>query len=57
MDSIINAFRDSIDNESSDIELPIPEGGWCNGYWYGQPGLDWKAVSNYNNVGRSLGRR
>jgi len=44
MDSIINAFRDSIDNESSDIELPIPEGGWCNGYWYGQPGLDWKNI-------------
>ncbi|MCK4864794.1 MAG: U32 family peptidase [Gammaproteobacteria bacterium] len=44
MDSIIKAFRDSIDNESSDIELPIPEGGWCNGYWYGQPGLDWKSI-------------
>jgi len=44
MDSIINAFRDSIDNESSDIELPIPEGGWCNGYWYGQPGLDLKNI-------------
>jgi len=46
MDSIINAFRESIDNDSSGIELPVPEGGWCNGYWYGQPGLDWKAVSD-----------
>ena len=46
MASIIQAFRESIDNDSSDIELPIPEGGWCNGYWYGQPGLDWKAVSD-----------
>ena len=44
MDSIINAFRASIDNDSSDTELPIPEGGWCNGYWYGQPGIDWKAI-------------
>ena len=46
MDSIIHAFRASIDNDTSDIELPIPEGGWCNGYWYDQPGLDWKTVDN-----------
>ena len=46
MESIINAFRASCDNDKSDIELPIPEGGWCNGYWYGKPGIDWKTVDN-----------
>ena len=46
MDSIIHAFRASIDNDTSDIELPMPEGGWCNGYWYGQPGIDWKTIDN-----------
>lgn len=46
MDVIINAFRASIDSKSTqDTELPVPEGGWCNGYWYGQPGLDWKSVT------------
>lgn len=44
MNEIIHAFREKIDNDSSDIELPIPEGGWCNGYWYGQPGIDWKSI-------------
>ncbi len=45
MDSIIYAFRASIDNADniSDIELHSP-GGWCNGYWYGQPGIDWKTI-------------
>ncbi|MCK5721581.1 MAG: U32 family peptidase, partial [Gammaproteobacteria bacterium] len=44
IDSIIQAFRVSIDNDTLDIELPSPENGWCNGYWHGQPGLDWKSV-------------
>ena len=44
MDSIVHAFRASIDNDTSDIELISPEDGWCNGYWYGQPGLDWKTI-------------
>lgn len=44
MDSIIHAFRASIDNDKSNIELQTPEEGWCNGYWYGQPGLDWKTI-------------
>ncbi len=44
IDSIIQAFRVSIDNDTLDIELPSPENGWCNGYWHGQPGLDWKGV-------------
>lgn len=44
MAAIINAFRASIDNDTTDIELPVPEGGWCNGYWYGQPGIDWKSI-------------
>ena len=46
MDSIIHAFRAAIDNEQTDIKLPIPESGWCNGYWYGQPGIDWKIIDN-----------
>ncbi|MCW8899745.1 MAG: U32 family peptidase [Gammaproteobacteria bacterium] len=45
MDSIIHAFRASIDDNTSATDLPVPEGGWCNGYWYGQPGLDWKNVT------------
>lgn len=44
MDSIIHAFRASIDNHVSNIELLNPKNGWCNGYWHGQPGLDWKAI-------------
>lgn len=46
IDSIIHAFRASLDtdNNTSEIDLPVPEGGWCNGYWYGQPGLDWKTI-------------
>ena len=44
MKSIIQAFRASIDKDHSDIKLFPPEGGWCNGYWHGQPGLDWKMV-------------
>lgn len=44
MDSIVHAFRASIDNDTSDIELISPEDGWCNGYWHGQPGLDWKTI-------------
>ena len=44
MDSIIHAFRASIDNDISNIELAIPEGGWCNGYWYGEAGLNWKNI-------------
>ena len=44
MDSIIHTFRASIDNTPSEIELPSPDGGWCNGYWHGQPGMDWKMI-------------
>lgn len=46
MDSIIHAFRASIDNDrnTSYIELLSPKSGWCNGYWYGQPGIDWKMI-------------
>lgn len=44
MDSIVHAFRASIDNDTSDIELISPQDGWCNGYWHGQPGLDWKNI-------------
>ena len=46
MDSIVHAFRSSIDNDNntSDIELLTSEGGWCNGYWHSQPGIDWKDV-------------
>ena len=45
IDVIIHAFKASIDNMNTEIELPLPEGGWCNGYWYGQPGLDWKSIT------------
>ena len=44
MESIVHAFRANIDNDTSDIELISPEDGWCNGYWHGQPGLDWKTI-------------
>ena len=44
MDSIIHAFRASIDNSPSRIELSRPDGGWCNGYWHGQSGMDWKII-------------
>lgn len=44
MDSIIHAFRAGIDDTASDIELTCPEGGWCNGYWHGQSGMDWKSI-------------
>jgi len=44
MREIIQAFRASIDNDSSAFEIAPIEGGWCNGYWHGQPGLDWKSI-------------
>lgn len=47
MASIIQAFRSSIDNDTADIELVSPKEGWCNGYWHGQPGMDW----NINKTG------
>jgi len=44
MDTIIHAFRASIDNNHnlSGIKLPRPQTGWCNGYWHGQAGIEWK---------------
>lgn len=45
MDLIIHAFKANIDSDISDIKLPVPKGGWCNGYWHGQPGIDWQSVS------------
>jgi len=42
MTSIIHAFRSSIDNDTSAIKLPSPKEGWCNGYWHGQPGMNWE---------------
>ena len=44
MEEIIQAFRASIDNDNANVELHPPEDGWCNGYWHGQPGLDWKSA-------------
>ncbi len=44
MESIIYAFKSAIDNDISDIELIEPENGWCNGYWHGEPGIDWKTI-------------
>jgi len=44
MREIIQAFRASIDNDGSNFELAPAEDGWCNGYWHGQPGLDWKSI-------------
>lgn len=44
MEIIIQAFRENIDNELSTIELNIAEDSWCNGYWHGQSGLDWKTL-------------
>jgi len=42
MASIIHAFRSSIDNDTSATKLLSPKEGWCNGYWYGQPGMNWE---------------
>ena len=44
MDSIINAFRSSIDNRATDNKLTSPDGGWCNGYWHDEPGMNWKSI-------------
>ncbi len=44
LDLIIQAFRDSVDNIATNTQLEIPDGGWCNGYWYDQPGMDWNTI-------------
>jgi len=44
MESIIYAFKSAIDSDISNIELIEPENGWCNGYWHGEPGIDWKTI-------------
>jgi len=45
MASIINAFRASIENQdnSSEPALFNLQSDCCNGYWLGQPGLDWES--------------
>ena len=43
--AIIYAFKTAIKNDESNIELDSPEAGWCNGYWHGQPGLEWKEAN------------
>jgi len=45
MDSIIHAFRASTDDNKSADDITDQKGRWRNGYWYGQPGLDWKNVT------------
>lgn len=42
----VAAFRAAIDG-APDVPLTPPEDGdWCNGYWYGQPGMQWHAFGD-----------
>ncbi len=41
MAAIIQAFRTALDNDATTAELPMPEDGWCNGYWHGEAGMSW----------------
>lgn len=51
MQFIVESFRNVLDGQSDVIPLFTNKCGegpgepqWCNGYWYGQPGIDWKNV-------------
>ena len=41
MAAIIQAFSNALDNKAATAELPMPEEGWCNGYWHGEAGMEW----------------
>lgn len=49
MQFIVQSFRDVLDGQSDVIPLFTSKSGeetggsqWCNGYWYDQPGIDWR---------------
>lgn len=51
MQVIVQNFRDVLDEQSDVIPIVTNtlgmeqgESQWCNGYWHGQPGIDWKEL-------------
>jgi collagenase-like PrtC family protease len=47
----VAAFRSAIDGEHTHDPLDglreaQPDGAWCNGYWYGRPGMDWHVMTD-----------
>ncbi len=48
MATVVEMFRKAIDKKitQTEIDLWLTEDSnnseWCNGYWYGQPGMDWQ---------------
>lgn len=53
MKTVTEMFRKALDETLSqaDMESWITEqaqgGEWCNGYWYGQPGMDWQSQTSF----------
>ncbi len=48
MENVVNMFRKAIDKTitQNEIDLWLTEDSnnseWCNGYWYGKPGMNWQ---------------
>lgn len=48
MATVVEMFRKAIDKKITPTEIDLwltentQNNEWCNGYWYGQPGMDWK---------------
>lgn len=45
------AFRAALDDVCDNqvltaLQTAQPDGQWCNGYWYGRPGMEWHALAD-----------
>lgn len=51
LEPVLAAFRSAIDAEPDTAVMDTlrtaqPDGDWCNGYWYGRPGMEWYTLSD-----------
>lgn len=47
----VRAFRAAVDGIAdgdalATLQAAQPDGQWCNGYWYGRPGMEWHALAD-----------
>lgn len=47
----IRAFRAALDAAPDEavadaLQAAQPDGDWCNGYWYGRPGMEWAVLAD-----------
>ncbi len=49
MAEVVERFRRVADGDlepaAALAEMEPPEGGWCNGYWLGEPGMEWHELT------------